>query len=99
MAVTWEGMKTQNKAIGHCWFSADTMRWWKTRLLYSSLVDGPGGVYFVTSDVLGSSGRLYTVRHFEKTGQVGTAHDANGDPLRFRSAATAKRWARSLARV
>lgn len=107
--VTMKAICEYNAACGYRWFDPETMRWWGTRLLPTSVCEGPGGVYFVTSDAQYIAGhdrgkaRIYTVRRFYKTGEVDTVYRTNdnavqGDPLRFRTAARAKSAARRLAR-
>lgn len=61
-------IKYANRTAGHYYFERSTMRFFNSRVL-SRVYEGPGGVYFVTSEQFhGSSGvskpRRYTVRKF-----------------------------------
>lgn len=47
------------------WFSVDTMKWWKTRVSWSSLTPiGAGNFLFITSDTDLLGGRVYSVREW-----------------------------------
>jgi hypothetical protein len=57
------------RATGSHWFDPDTMRFFGTRVLGSTVYKGEGGIFFVTSEWDGFSGkengkRAYTVRKF-----------------------------------
>lgn len=74
---------TANRVKGGHFFSPDTMRFFRSRVL-SDVYQGPGGVYFVTSEKRAGFGsipdgsRQYTVRVFNpKTADVNTAGDFN----------------------
>ena len=68
-----------NGQAGRFFFERDTMRFFRSRVCGSTLVCGPGGVYFVTSEQFqGSDGvrdaRRFTVRKFDPAdGDVTTA--------------------------
>ena len=50
-----------NKVSEHHFFSPDTMRFFKSRVL-DEVYQGPGGFYFVTSEKRDDEPRHYTVR-------------------------------------
>lgn len=56
-----------NRKAGYHWFDPDTMRCFGTRVL-SEVYQGPGGVFFVTSDKQFDGSRGYTVRRFDPEG-------------------------------
>jgi hypothetical protein len=68
-------IKTANKVRGHFFFSPGAMRGFKSRVS-SRVYQGPGGVYFVTSERFTasngwSSGRYYSIRRYNPvTGSV-----------------------------
>jgi hypothetical protein len=74
---TISDIKAANKAAGRFFFERDTMRFFNSRV-FRSVYQGPGGVYFVTSEQFtGSDGvkapRTYKVREFDpETGNVST---------------------------
>lgn len=52
---------------GH-WFSVSTMRYWQTRVSWSSLTPiGAGNFLFITSDTDLVGGRVYSVREWNPT--------------------------------
>jgi hypothetical protein len=75
--MTLDDIKSQNAAAGLHFFEPATMRFFNSRTL-SRVFDGPGGIYFVTSEKrtgfnCPDGKRLYTVRCFNpKTGDVKT---------------------------
>lgn len=77
---------------GH-WFSAPTMRFFGTRL-GKAVYNGPGGVFFVTSERFWRDGspRLYTVRALLRNGGVDTAGEFQG----YATRAAAHRAAKEL---
>lgn len=66
---TWLGfftlaqVKEANRESGHCWFSPDTMRFFRTRIL-GGLV---AGKYFVTSEKPPHGPRKYSIREVKNT--------------------------------
>ena len=84
-----------NAAAGQHFFDPGTMRFFASRVL-GSVYDGPGGVYFVTSEKGPDGVRRFTVRQFDRaTGSVQTA----GTFQAFGSRASALRSAKALAGV
>lgn len=61
---TVNAIKDANRAAGGHWFDPDTMRFFGTRVL-AEVYQGPGGIYFVTSDKQYNGTRGYTVRRFD----------------------------------
>jgi hypothetical protein len=58
-----------NRDAGYDFFEADTMRFFASRLCPRTVEQGPGGVYFITSEQFRASNgyratRRYTVRRF-----------------------------------
>ena len=75
------------------WFSPDTMRFFRSRVL-DQVYQGPGGIYFVSSERGPEMPRLYTVRRFcPDTGGVETAEEFQG----YAKATQARRVAARLA--
>jgi hypothetical protein len=76
---TIDGIKAANERAGNFFFSPDTMRYFRSRVL-PTVTQGPGGVYFVTSEGISNFGgrgwtraRRFTVRVFNpKTADVNT---------------------------
>ena len=68
-------IKEANRQAGKHWFSPDTLRFFKSRI-GETIYQGPGGVYFVSSEVYGPSApRLYSVREFTpSTKAVNSVH-------------------------
>lgn len=60
---TIDRIKSEMDAKGSFWWTPDTMRFFGTRVL-GEAVEGPGGVYFVTSEKPPSGTRQYTVRQY-----------------------------------
>lgn len=89
-----------NEWGGYYFFSPDTKRFFKSRVL-SEVFQGPGGIYFVTSEKRGFDDyrRCYSVRNFlPQTGNVVSARNAEGYQLdKFATAAQAKRASKRLA--
>jgi hypothetical protein len=86
-----ESVRRANEAKGEHWFSAGTMRFFRTRVsdtLY-------GGALFVTSDVGPRDERAYSVRVAHADGSIGTV----GDFLGYRTRRSAHAAAARLARV
>ena len=75
------------------WFSPDTMRFFRSRVS-DQVYQGPGGIYFVSSERGPEMPRMYTVRRFRPdTGGVETAEEFQG----YARAAWAHRVAARLA--
>lgn len=95
-----ESIKTANHNRGRYFFSPGAMRFFASRVS-SFVAEGPGGVYFVTSEQFRpSSGpaadRLYTVRRFfPETGEVEEASEFQA----FRSLSGAKACAERMAKA
>jgi hypothetical protein len=64
-------IKQANEDAGQCWFSPDTMRFFRTRLSHKLY----GGKFFVTSEESPSGIRLYSVRRANDDGSVSTVSD------------------------
>ena len=65
-----EQIKKRNEAIGHNWFSADTMRFFSSEVLPTIY----GGKYFISSeeDTYGNYERKFTIRIAYHDGQIDT---------------------------
>ncbi len=73
-AWTVNSIKQANQAAGFYWFSPDSMRCFRTKVL-PTVYQGPGGVFFVTLDGQYDRNlpRRYTVRQFKPaTAQIDT---------------------------
>lgn len=66
--ITVSAIKVANKAIGHHWFDADTMRFFSSRVLRGVI----GGRLFVTSERPPEGEREYRVRIADDAGAVST---------------------------
>ena len=78
-AWTMQSIKEANAREGHCWFLPETMRFFRCKVYADSVRQGPGGVYFVSSEVPWGNPRLYTVRVFNPaTASVSTALASGG---------------------
>lgn len=65
---TIEKIKAANSEAGRYFFQPEAMRFFKSRVL-STVFEGPGGIYFITSEQFKEEPRAYTVRVFNpKTG-------------------------------
>jgi hypothetical protein len=97
MTFTIESIKAANTAAGLHFFDADTMRFFRSRVS-GEVFQGPGGVYFVTSEQFVFRGeadrRKFTVRAFEPA--TGRVHKASGFG-EFTTLAQAKGAARKAA--
>lgn len=77
-----DDIKMANKAAGQFFFEPSTLRFFRSRI-GKTVYEGPGGIYFVTSEqFVPSSGRpaprLYTVRRFNpETKSVDTVGEFN----------------------
>jgi len=77
MGWTIGNIKQRNKDCGKFYFEPDTMRFFKSRVS-EQVYEGPGGIFFVTSERGPSDVRAYTARRFNpKTGDVSTAGPFN----------------------
>jgi hypothetical protein len=80
---TISAIRAANKRAGQHFFDPGTMRFFRSRTI-NYVYEGPGGVFFVTSESNGSDGnpRLFTVRRFwPDTSEVETANqDCYGLP-------------------
>jgi hypothetical protein len=98
-AVTIDDIKLSNQQHGYHFFSADTLRFFSSRIGQDAY-EGPGGVYFTTSEQFRPSGgapfrRRYTVRRFDPaTGRVKTV----GDHQQYASSSAARMAAARCAR-
>lgn len=91
--MTITQIKKANKAAGFYFFEPDTMRFLGSRVS-GDVFEGPGGVFFVTSELPPYCPRAYTVRKFDPaTGDI----DTFGQLLGFPTLASAKVAARNAA--
>jgi len=92
MFFTVEQIKDAHAASGGCWFSPDTMRFFKSRVLSGVY----GGRYFVTSEQFPSGVRAYSVRQVSGDGSsISTVGRFGG----YATAYQARAAARGLAAV
>lgn len=71
MYSTIAAIRQANKAKGGHWFSPDTMRFFSSRVVSTTPIDGR---YFVTSETPDSqTRRRFTVREADADGGIGTA--------------------------
>lgn len=96
---TIASIQAANSAAGFHFFDPPAMRFFRSRVL-SGVAEGPGGVFFVTSErFVPSSGpsrdfpRRYTVRRALASGAIADGSEFQG----FATAAAARRAARKLA--
>ena len=59
--MTIDDIKRQHKGY---FFNKDTIKFFKSRVL-SEVYEGPGGIYFITSEKGSDNIRGYTVRHYD----------------------------------
>lgn len=96
-----EDVRENLDKAGSKFFSPGNMRFWKSRLLtgYWEVQDKRDGEldagYFVTSDVWGGNGRMYSARKYVQT--VDGVDVDSAETYRYRTASEAKRAARLLA--
>lgn len=84
-----EDVRQANAAIGHHWFSPDTVRFFNSRIGRSLY----GGRYFVTSERYEwDAPRLYTVRRANADGTIDTVGEFQG----YATSYMAKRAIREL---
>jgi hypothetical protein len=71
-------IQSEMRAAGSHWWDPDTMRFFGTRVV-GAVQQGPGGVYFVTSDKRYDDSRGYTVRGYDPaTKDVSTVGELAG---------------------
>lgn len=65
LPIVWNmpRIKRTMEAAGSHWFEPSTMRFFRTRL--GKVFQGPGGIYFVTSEQPPHGPRRYSVRRFD----------------------------------
>lgn len=90
-------VRQANRALGHVWFSAETMEYHGTTV-ESELI---GGQWFVTRDRTWNGGKAYTIRHVDSDGDVHTERSTELCQFPFRRGAYegAQRLARGLPAV
>ena len=76
MIRTLKEAADRNRAIGHHWFDADTMRFFKTRIV--SFYPRTWGACMVTSEKGPDMVRAYSVRRVLDTGEVDTVGPFQG---------------------
>lgn len=81
MTMTITDIKTANKQAGYHFFERSTMRFFDSKV-ERMVYEGPGGVYFITSEQFhGSDGysapRKWTIRKFEENGDINTVNGFN----------------------
>jgi uncharacterized protein (DUF1330 family) len=96
--MTISDIKTANKAADGHWFDADTLRFFRSKVL-PTVYEGPGGVFFVTSEQYASMDgplhpRRYSVRQFDPSD---SSVDTVGDFQQYGTADAAKQAARRKA--
>ena len=80
--LSMDQIKARNAEVGHHFFEAGALRFFRSRI-GKTVYQGPGGIYFVTSEqFVGSNGytapRRYSVRRFDpSTGAVDSAGPFN----------------------
>lgn len=74
---TIAAIKAANKAADYHFFDRKTMQFFNSKVV-SSVQQGPGGVFFVTSEKYGDGPTSYKVRQFnEATANIRTVEDFN----------------------
>jgi hypothetical protein len=96
MAWTMAAIRETNKRAGGSWFSRGNMRAFGTRLP-RRVFEGPGGVFFVTSELPPHGPRMYTVRQFHPDG--GSVDTPGQGYCRYPNARMANARARTLAQT
>lgn len=70
-------IKQAMRAAGSHWFDPDTMRFFKCKIL-PTVYQGPGGIFFVSSEAYQEESRAYSVRQFKPdTNDIDTVGDFN----------------------
>lgn len=91
---TMQEIKACNKARGHHWFEPGTMRFFASRV-GNDVYQGPGGIYFISSERFMDDPRRYSVRRFNpKDCSVDTEFEFQQFPSRGSAVRAAKRLAR-----
>lgn len=100
-ATEWtiNDIKSAVRATGSHWFDPDTMRFFGTKIVGSAVYQGEGGIYFVTSEWDGFSGRennkrAFSVRQFTPDN---AEIDTVGDVCQYQNATDAMTEAKRLA--
>ena len=72
--LTLDDIKAANRRAGKYWFSADTLRFFRSRISETVYpVAATGGALFISSERFDeSSPRLFTVRYASPTGDIST---------------------------
>lgn len=95
--LTVSAIRADSLSKGHHWFSRDTMRFFRSRVLRGVYPSWDGHYYFVSSEQRGfrvGDGRGYTVRAYDpKTGGVKTVGEFNG----YSTPRAARKAAREIA--
>lgn len=93
METTLREIKAANRAAGHFWFEPETVRFFGSRI-HSEVHEGPGGIYFVSSEQPPHGPRGYAVRQFNpENSHIETV----GEVCQYPTGAAAHRAARTLA--
>lgn len=75
--MTIQEIEQANKAAGQLWFSSGAVRYFASGIDLE-VYEGPGGVFFVSSEKALREPRAYTVRQFHPdTGRVSTVGEFN----------------------
>ncbi len=90
----WE-IKDATNSTGSYFFSPDTMRYWRTRVM-RTLFDVPGGTLFITSDEVGNEGRWYSVRYIDGNARINTLGTWKQYGTRLQALGAAKRIALAM---
>jgi hypothetical protein len=76
--VSIDRIRAAAAASGSHWFEPGAMRFFKTRLPQSGIIDRSGKMWFVSSEAFRPNQRKYSVRFFDPgTGSVNTHGDFN----------------------
>jgi len=88
-----DDIKLQAEENGSHFFSESTLRFFNSRI-YSTVYQGPGGIYFVTSERIDTDHpRVFTVRQFQPPGNIKTV----GEFQQYKRAEAARKAAKELA--
>jgi hypothetical protein len=94
--ATIESIKAANKAAGLFWFEPETLRFFQSRI-GARAHQGPGGIYFVTSERFtsprGNGPRLFSVRRFHVDGSIDTVGKFQGYKTAKQAASAAATFA------
>ena len=83
---------TYNPGEGRHWFDRSTMRFFRS-VLPRAGVEGPGGIYFVSSEQPPHGPRAYTVRQLVGEGRIATVGEFCGFPSRAEAQSVARMMA------